>query len=125
MEIQVKNQVFQVKAEEWKNQIWFHLNGRIFVLDKIDRQNNNENSIFSRQTQKHPDKQYIISPMPGQIVEVLVKPGTKVTENQTMLILSSMKMEYVLKSTGKGVVKSVHVKAGETVSNDQTLVEIN
>ncbi len=125
MEIQVKNQVFQVKAEEWKNQIWFHLEGRIFVLDKIDRQNKVSSPSFARQTQKHTNKQYIISPMPGQIVKVLVEPGTKVMENQTLLILSSMKMEYVLKSSGKGVVKSVHVKAGETVSSDQTLVEIN
>ena len=142
IEMQVKKRSFLIRAEEWKNQIWFHLDGRIFILDKTGTTvrsgtteatvradttgtTNTDLALSSRQTGKHANQQEVQSPMPGQIVKVLVKPGRKVVENQTLIVLSSMKMEYVLKSDRKGVVQSVHVQEGETVSGNQILVKIS
>ena len=144
IEMPVKGQVFQIKAMEWKNQIWFHLNGRIFVLDKhIKDETPDPSSAHQRteqisgqsssqttgqttgQTEKHTGESFVVSPMPGQVVKVLAQPGMKVKENQTLVILSSMKMEYILKSEKNGVIKSVKTKEGETVLNNQVLVEIS
>ena len=62
--------------------------------------------------------------MPGQIIKVLIQVGREVKENQNLLVLSSMKMEYTLKAPGKGFVKSVDIKEGERVTADQKLLEI-
>ena len=130
MEIQVKDRSFLIRAREWKNQIWFHLEGRVFVLDKIEKtdtlgKTNKELALSAVHQTKDLVAQVVRSPMPGQIIKVLVKPGMKVVENQTLIVLSSMKMEYVLKSDGKGLVQAVHVREGETVSVDQVLVKIS
>lgn len=132
MEVPLKGQVFQIRVAECKNQIWFHFNGRIFVLDKHKSAEKPDLALFSQtanqtanQTKKTRGERFIVSPMPGQVVKLLAQPGMKVKENQTLVILSSMKMEYVLKSEIKGVIKSVKTKEGETVSSDQILVEIS
>lgn len=117
IEVTLNEQLLYVKAEELDNRIWFHLNGRVFVLDKqppklssVDKEveNSNENVI--------------LSPMPGRIIKVLAEPGLQVEENQTLLILSSMKMEYTIKSPVGAVVETVKVKEGEQVVAHQELV---
>ena len=119
IEVTVKDQLFYIKAEELDNRIWFHLAGKIYVLDK---QQIKPSSVD--QTRKNFNEKFILSPMPGQIVKILVQSGSKVEENQVLLILSSMKMEYTLKAPKKGFIKSVGVKEGESVSADQELIEI-
>ena len=70
------------------------------------------------------DKQ-ITAPMPGKIVKVLVEEGESVTQGQTAVIISAMKMESEYKAAHDGVVKSIHVADGDTVEANQVLVEID
>ena len=65
------------------------------------------------------------APMPGKVVKIQVKLNEKVEENQSLIILSSMKMEYFIKSEKKGMIKSIHVKEGDNVSAEQVLIEID
>jgi len=60
----------------------------------------------------------IISPMPGAIIDIFVKPGDKVADGQDLCIIEAMKMQNVMKSEVEGIVKSVHVKAGDSVGVD-------
>jgi propionyl-CoA carboxylase alpha chain len=62
-------------------------------------------------------------PMPGQVVEVLVKKGDRVFRGQTLVILESMKMESGVASPVDGVVAAVHAVAGKTVEADEILVQ--
>lgn len=66
----------------------------------------------------------IKAPMPGLILEVMVKPGDEITEGTPLLILSAMKMENMILSEGAGVVKSVEVKKGESVDKGQLVIEM-
>lgn len=66
----------------------------------------------------------IVAPMPGKIVNVLVKPGQEIKKGDTAVIISAMKMESEYKSAVDGTVKKVNVKAGDTVDSNQVLVEI-
>ena len=68
---------------------------------------------------------WVRAPMPGKVVKIQVKLNEKVEENQSLIILSSMKMEYFIKSEKKGVIKSIHVKEGDNVSVEQVLIEID
>ncbi|WP_179008232.1 acetyl-CoA carboxylase biotin carboxyl carrier protein subunit [Winogradskyella forsetii] len=65
----------------------------------------------------------IKAPMPGLILEINVKEGQDVKENDPLLILEAMKMENVINSPRDGVIKSIHVKQGETVDKNSLLIE--
>ena len=63
------------------------------------------------------------SGMPGKIIEILVKEGDEVEENQALLIMEAMKMENEMRSPIKAKVKSISVQQGQNVETDQVLIE--
>lgn len=62
--------------------------------------------------------------MPGNIVDVLVKPGDQVKAGQAVLITEAMKMETEIQAPVAGTVKAVHVAKGDRVNPGEVLVEI-
>lgn len=64
----------------------------------------------------------IKAPMPGLILEINVKEGQDVKENDALLILEAMKMENVINSPREGTIKSISVKQGETVDKNSLLI---
>ena len=65
----------------------------------------------------------IISPMPGSIVSVNVKPGDKVVDGQELCVIEAMKMQNIIKAETDGKIKKVSIKAGDSVGVDQLLIE--
>lgn len=66
----------------------------------------------------------VVSPMPGLIVQVLVKAGDMVEQGQTVIILESMKMQNELKAPRTGKVSQVAISAGNTVDKGAILLSI-
>ncbi len=66
----------------------------------------------------------IKAPMPGLIINILVKTGQKVNEGDQLLILEAMKMENSISSPKEGIVKSIFVKSGETVEKGALMIEL-
>ena len=66
----------------------------------------------------------INSPLPGVVLNVLVKEGDTVQRGQNLVIIEAMKMENEIKADGPGIVKRILVHKGDTISEGQTLVEI-
>ena len=66
----------------------------------------------------------VTTAMPGTIVEVKTKVGDTVEAGDGMLVIEAMKMENEIQAPQSGVVISVHVKKGDSVTPDETLVEI-
>jgi pyruvate carboxylase subunit B len=62
--------------------------------------------------------------MPGNIVEVLVKPGDSVKAGQAVLISEAMKMESEVQAPIAGKVIAVHVAKGDRVNPGEVLIEI-
>lgn len=65
----------------------------------------------------------IKAPMPGLIIDLKVKDGQAVSQNEPLLILEAMKMENVIKSPADAVVKSVKVQKGKSVEKGQVMIE--
>jgi len=63
------------------------------------------------------------APMPGLILEINVKEGQDVKEDEALLILEAMKMENVINSPRDGVIKSIKVSQGNTVEKNALLIE--
>jgi propionyl-CoA carboxylase alpha chain len=64
------------------------------------------------------------SPMPGQVLRILVAEGQRVKPGDGLIVLEAMKMEQTIKATIQGVVRAVLVKPAEVVAPGQMLVEI-
>jgi propionyl-CoA carboxylase alpha chain len=71
-----------------------------------------------------PDmSRYVLSPMPGLLVEVAVEPGQKVQAGERVAVIEAMKMENVLFAATDGVVANVLAGKGESLVVDQPIVE--
>jgi len=62
------------------------------------------------------------SPLPGNIIKVLVSEGQAVKRGDTLLIMESMKMENEIKAEKDGVITSIAVAPGQNVMQDDTLL---
>lgn len=60
--------------------------------------------------------------MPGKIVKVFVKPGDEVKEGDPLLVMEAMKMENEMRASSNVKIAAVHVKPGETVETNTTLI---
>ncbi len=71
-----------------------------------------------------PDmSRFVLSPMPGLLVNVAVTPGQKVQAGERVAVIEAMKMENILFAAHDGVVKKVLASQGESLSVDQVIVE--
>ena len=71
-----------------------------------------------------PDlSRFVLSPMPGLLVEVAVQAGQKVMAGERVAVIEAMKMENVLFATQDGIVKSVVAVKGESLTVDQVILE--
>ena len=66
----------------------------------------------------------IKAPLPGVIIKVLVKPGDKVTEDQDVCTLETMKMENAIKAECSGVITAVNIAPGQSVQQEEVLIEL-
>lgn len=66
----------------------------------------------------------VASPMPGTILNVLVKAGDTVKEGQNLMVLEAMKMENEILAPVGGVVAQLNVSKGATVNTGDILAVI-
>jgi biotin carboxyl carrier protein len=66
----------------------------------------------------------IVAPMPGKIIDILVKEGETVLEYQDVLILEAMKMENAIPAPEAGKIKEIKVRKDDIVATRQVLMEL-
>ena len=69
----------------------------------------------TRDEKRNSAVQDIVSPLPGRIIAIKVKPGDRIEAGQTAVILEAMKMENEISATHDGRVISVYVHEGDIV----------
>ena len=62
------------------------------------------------------------SPVPGSVWKILVEPGCKVSEGETLIIVESMKMEIAVCAPSSGFVREIRCAEGRAVQLGQALV---
>ena len=70
------------------------------------------------------EQESVTAPMPGKIIDVLVREGATVLRGEPVVILEAMKMQNEIQSPVNGTIKSVMAKANTNVMKDDVLVEI-
>ncbi len=64
----------------------------------------------------------IIAPMPGKVLQVLVRPGERVAVGDGLVVLEAMKMENRMLAEAPATVSEVRVEEGQMVDGGQVLV---
>jgi propionyl-CoA carboxylase alpha chain len=71
-----------------------------------------------------PDlSRFLLSPMPGLLVDVAVQPGQAVRAGERLAVIEAMKMENILVAIRDGVVARVLANKGESLAVDQVIME--
>lgn len=137
---QINGSEYNVKINEVEGQeIKLEVNGNPYnvVVDKEVKQKPHTTVVNTRpaarvatgdmqrsSTPKQDAGNKIQSPLPGTILDVLVKVGDTVKEGQAVAILEAMKMENSITADVDGTVASIDVKPGDAVLEGATLVVI-
>jgi biotin carboxyl carrier protein len=101
-----------------EDQVWVHFEGRTFQVAS-------QNSTQRKDSRKAGVKSgNILAPMPGKITKILVNIGDTVEENQSILVMEAMKMEYSLKAQIAGTIKEIFFSVESQVSLGSTLAII-
>ena len=66
----------------------------------------------------------VLSPIQGNLLNVLVKEGQKVKKGDVLVIIEAMKLENEVNAPRDCEIVEVLVDKGQTVSSDQVLVKI-
>ena len=66
----------------------------------------------------------IKAPLPGTISAISVKVGSQVKRGDCLLVMEAMKMENNIVASSDGQVKTIHVTVGQSVSQEDPLVEL-
>lgn len=64
------------------------------------------------------------SPMAGKVLEILVKEGQKIAEDDEVIILEAMKMENPIYAPEDGVVKEIKVKVGQQLAEGDVIAVV-
>lgn len=70
------------------------------------------------------ESEFIKAPMPGKIIDVLVREGAPILRGEPIVILEAMKMQNEIISPVNGTITRVTAKANTNVMKDDILVEI-
>ncbi|KAG7396324.1 hypothetical protein PHYBOEH_002459 [Phytophthora boehmeriae] len=65
----------------------------------------------------------LLCPMPGMLISVAVEVGESVELGQELAVVEAMKMQNVLRSEKKGVIKSIVRSAGDSLKVDEVILE--
>lgn len=109
-EIEIDGQVYHVKVRELPDDA---------VMTKQPKADSGRH-VADSATQT--EGKTMLAPMAGTILRILVKEGQRVKKGENLIVLEAMKMENEIVADEDGVIRSILVKANDSVESDQPLL---
>lgn len=104
------------------NELQVNVNGNVYSFTKEEK-SDYLSSILGIKKGAGAQLKEVKAPMPGLIIDVMIKEGQEVAEGDALIILEAMKMENVIKSPVSGIINKVLVDKGQGVEKGMTLIE--
>jgi len=111
-----------VTTDNSKKQTKLKVNGAVFDVTVQDKYDILLEKLGMQHTGKDENSE-IRAPMPGMILDVLVKEGQEVSKGEKLVILEAMKMENIIKSSGEGTIETINIHKGMNVEKNQVLIQ--
>lgn len=105
-----------------EREVFFQVNGQLRSMKVKDKAAMKDHKVHPKVDKSNNNQ--IGAPMPGQVLDIKVKEGTTINKGDTVVVLSAMKMETVVKSPIGGKVKKIYVQTGQQVQGDDLVVEL-
>lgn len=107
---------------DWANKtISLRIRGKKYTVKVKDKYDEVLEKLgLNSQTKSFKD---LKAPMPGKVLDVMVKAGDTIAKDQPLLVLEAMKMENVIKAPADVKIKSIAIDTGKTVEKNQVLIQ--
>lgn len=108
------------------------INGKTYnvLLEAMEEVNDSSIAIENKEVKAENkvsivnDAKDILSPIQGNVIDVLVKPGQKVKKGDVILLIEAMKLENEVNAPSDCQIIEILVNKGQTVTSNQVLVKI-
>ena len=102
--------------------VTFELNG--LAREVTIRDKSLKTIVVSRTKADKDDPRQIGATMSGTVLKVLVEKGDQIKKGDHLLVTEAMKMQTTVQAPFNGVVKEIHVKAGDPIYPEDLLLEL-
>lgn len=79
----------------------------------------------ARKSWSPPNKNHILTQIPGTVLDIMVKPKQNVKGGETLMIVEAMKMENRIIMPFDGKITAIHVKKGDIVPKNLVMIEVS
>ncbi len=102
--------------------VYFELNGqpREVIIEDV----NAESDVIHKMKADLSNPSHIAATMPGTVLKVATSEGSTVKRGDHLLITEAMKMETTIQAPRDGIIKTIHVDAGESIATGDLLIEM-
>jgi 3-methylcrotonyl-CoA carboxylase alpha subunit len=97
------------------------LNDRLYEFKVEDEKYLKDLNIGSAEV----DSNDAVAPMPGVVDKINVKVGDAVKKGDPLCVMIAMKMEYIIKASRDGHIKSINCSVGQNVKKSSKLISLN
>lgn len=119
-----KNKSYQVELIEHRKAekvLLLKVNSKEYLVEISDQYDELLHKLgFDKAISNHIKE--LKAPMPGMVLNILVKEGDEVAKGDNLIILEAMKMENIIKSPADGVVKDIKVGVGDKVEKNEVMM---
>lgn len=105
---------FSALADKQKEKILISFRGRVYEIKKKN----------AHKSQAKTHKGEFFAPMPGQIVDIFVKPGSTVKQGEKLLVLEAMKTQHLITAPFEGFIVQIPIKLTQQVKEGDLLIDI-
>jgi biotin carboxyl carrier protein len=132
----IKGQDYEVEIKEFEgNFAEIEVNGTVYEIELHKQVKETKTPVLVRSAVEKPKGAHKIkkekstafqvkAPLPGTIMQVFVREGNEVKKGDRLLIYEAMKMENTILAEKDGTLSSIKVSPGDSVLQDETLMEI-
>lgn len=119
-----KNKKYPAEIVE-KNQNKYHIliNGVSYNFS-IETPISYKRKKYLKKHSRDSKTEFIMAPMPGKIVDILIDENAEVNVGDPILVLEAMKMQNEITAHVAGTIKKINIKQEDTVLKDDVLIEI-
>jgi|YNPMSStandDraft_2_1061718.scaffolds.fasta_scaffold03611_4 biotin carboxyl carrier protein len=108
-----------------ENQVLSEERIKTFIIDEEKYKTLLTKKYLNRKPWKPTEPSHVTSFIPGVVTKVFVTEGQYVEENDKLIILEAMKMKNIITVPYSGIIKSIHVKEGQSIPKGHLIAEID